>query len=95
MFILHLMYTLFLFMLARLFFVRSYYICALVVLKSKVLLSLVYILQASNMKMSNGVNFIMVLTISVCEAALGLSLLLTFIKMNGSDKIMQDSVKSY
>nr|BBA10154.1 NADH dehydrogenase subunit 4L [Reinia hungerfordiana hungerfordiana] len=75
------------FLLIRLQFISKYYMSTLLVLESVMVVSLMITLYLS-MKIFLGISvFLILLTFIVCEAALGLTLLLTYIKVNGSDYI--------
>nr|BBA10718.1 NADH dehydrogenase subunit 4L [Zaptyx adulta] len=68
--------------------VKSSFLSALMVLEAMVLLSLVF-LAYFTLSMSEGINiFLIVLTLSVVEACLGLTLLITYVKVFGNDFIL-------
>nr|BBA10721.1 NADH dehydrogenase subunit 4L [Megalophaedusa expansilabris] len=63
------------------------FLLAMLVLKSIVLTSLMFILFILSMYESSFMVFILLLTLGVCEAGLGLSLLMSLIKVSGSAEI--------
>nr|BBA10616.1 NADH dehydrogenase subunit 4L [Megalophaedusa subulina] len=70
-----------------LFSVQHHFLLCLLTLESMVLVSLVLTIFILNNTAGSLSLFILFLTLSVCEASLGLSLLMSYIKMIGSDKI--------
>nr|BBA10661.1 NADH dehydrogenase subunit 4L [Reinia hungerfordiana tokushimensis] len=74
-------------LLIRLQFISKYYISTLLVLESVMVSSLIITLYVSLKLFSSLSVFLILLTFIVCEAALGLTLLLTYIKLQGSDYI--------
>nr|BBA10637.1 NADH dehydrogenase subunit 4L [Megalophaedusa bilabrata] len=69
------------------FLTKKLYLSALLVLESMVLTALVFcifILAASSMSLY---IFILLLTMAVCEAGLGLSVLMSYIKITGGNYI--------
>nr|BBA10538.1 NADH dehydrogenase subunit 4L [Reinia monelasmus]BBA10739.1 NADH dehydrogenase subunit 4L [Reinia monelasmus] len=75
------------FLLVRLQFISKYYMSTLLVLESVMVSSLMITLYVSMKLFSGHSMFLILLTFIVCEAALGLTLLLTYIKVHGSDYI--------
>nr|BBA10571.1 NADH dehydrogenase subunit 4L [Megalophaedusa puellaris] len=88
MFILYLLSLLMVFLLLLFFSYQSVYLNALLVLESMVLSSLVLSLFLLSTSMNNLYIFMLLLTLGVCEAGLGLSLLMSYIKITGSSYIM-------
>nr|BBA10385.1 NADH dehydrogenase subunit 4L [Megalophaedusa subulina] len=70
-----------------LFATQHHFLLCLLILECVVLVSLVLTIFILNNSAGSLNIFILVLTLGVCEASLGLSLLVSYIKMNGSDKI--------
>nr|BBA10106.1 NADH dehydrogenase subunit 4L [Megalophaedusa sugimotonis sugimotonis] len=67
---------------------QSLYLNALLILESVVLSSLVLSLFILSASMGNLYIFMLLLTFGVCEAGLGLSLLMSYIKITGNNYIM-------
>nr|BBA10550.1 NADH dehydrogenase subunit 4L [Megalophaedusa expansilabris] len=80
-------FTLLLVLLWIFFSTTKQYMMAMLILKSLVLISLVLILFILCMYGASYLIFIMLLTLGVCEAGLGLSLLISNIKLSGSSEI--------
>nr|BBA10055.1 NADH dehydrogenase subunit 4L [Megalophaedusa nankaidoensis] len=70
-----------------LFSSKHYFLSSLLVLESMVLLSVVFTLFLFWLAEGNLSFFVLVLTISVCEAGMAFSLLMSFIKNSGSANI--------
>nr|BBA10043.1 NADH dehydrogenase subunit 4L [Zaptyx takarai] len=69
------------------FTVSNSFLSSLMVLESMVLLLLI-LTALFSMNLSEGINmFLFVLTLSVCEATLGLTLLISLVKFKGNDLI--------
>nr|BBA10547.1 NADH dehydrogenase subunit 4L [Megalophaedusa kawamotoi] len=64
------------------------FLYSLLVLESLVLVSLLVNLLALGTVLNSMYLFILLLTLAVSEAAMGLSLLMSYLKMNGSDLIL-------
>nr|BBA10670.1 NADH dehydrogenase subunit 4L [Oligozaptyx hedleyi] len=76
------------------FFLYSIYyhfLSALLVLESMVLKLLVFTVTFSFILLEGLMIYLFVLTLSVCEAALGLTLLISLKKMSGKDMITSSS----
>nr|BBA10121.1 NADH dehydrogenase subunit 4L [Megalophaedusa pilsbryana] len=69
------------------FSIRYKYLSALLVLEVLILTALIFLLSAFNSAQSSLYTVTILLTLGVCEASLGLGLLVSFIKLNSSDKI--------
>nr|BBA10217.1 NADH dehydrogenase subunit 4L [Zaptyx polita] len=70
-----------------LFTVFNSFLSTLMVLEAMVLITLI-IISVFSFNLSEGINiFLIVLTLSVCEATLGLTLLISFVKFKGNDLI--------
>nr|BBA10772.1 NADH dehydrogenase subunit 4L [Megalophaedusa hosayaka] len=82
-----LLFFLLLVIISILFTTKRQFMTALLILETLVLVSLVLSLLILNMGDSSLFIFIMLLTLGVCEAALALGLLVSYIKLNGSDLI--------
>nr|BBA10733.1 NADH dehydrogenase subunit 4L [Reinia hungerfordiana hungerfordiana] len=74
-------------LLIRMLFIHKYFMSTLLVLESVMVASLLITLNMSLMLNSGLSVFLILLTFIVCEAAMGLTLLLTYIKVHGSDYI--------
>nr|BBA10748.1 NADH dehydrogenase subunit 4L [Zaptyx daemonorum] len=70
-----------------LFFIKNHLLSSLLVLEAMVLMLLLITISFSYLVLESLSLFLFVLTLSVCEAALGLTLLICFVKVNGSDHI--------
>nr|BBA10142.1 NADH dehydrogenase subunit 4L [Megalophaedusa pilsbryana] len=89
--ILYILSLLILFINVIFFTVSDKYINALLVLEVAVLSALVFGLYALHMIQSSLTMIVVLLTLGVCEASLGLSLLIGYIKFNSSDYITPNS----
>nr|BBA10019.1 NADH dehydrogenase subunit 4L [Megalophaedusa proba caryostoma] len=67
------------------FSIKKHFLAALLLLESIVLISLLITLFVLGFESGSLYIFIMVLTLGVCEAGLGLSLLISFIKITSTD----------
>nr|BBA10082.1 NADH dehydrogenase subunit 4L [Stereophaedusa stereoma] len=70
-----------------LFNTKMHYLRAFLILEALMLNALVISIFVLSAVQINPFIFLLLLTFAVCEAGIGLSLLLTYIKMNGSDSI--------
>nr|BBA10433.1 NADH dehydrogenase subunit 4L [Megalophaedusa awajiensis] len=86
-----LFFTLLLFLLWLFFSTNKLFLMAMLILESLVLISLVFILFILGTYEGSYFIFIVLLTLGVCEAGLGLSLLMSVIKLSGSSEIRSDS----
>nr|BBA10622.1 NADH dehydrogenase subunit 4L [Megalophaedusa albela] len=66
---------------------KNHYLSALILLESMVLTSLMLSIYVISNNVSNMWLFLLLLAFGVCEAGLGVSLLMTFVKITGSDFI--------
>nr|BBA10580.1 NADH dehydrogenase subunit 4L [Zaptyx entospira] len=64
-----------------------HYLSALLILESMVLFLLVFMVTFSYCLLESLMIYCFVLTLSVCEAALGLTLMITLVKLKGNDLI--------
>nr|BBA10364.1 NADH dehydrogenase subunit 4L [Megalophaedusa sublunellata] len=69
------------------FSTKRQFLTALLIFETMVLISFVLSLMLIMSGICKLYIFILLLTLGVCEAAMGLGLLLSYIKMNGSDLI--------
>nr|BBA10274.1 NADH dehydrogenase subunit 4L [Megalophaedusa bilabrata] len=69
------------------FAVKKLYLTTLVVLESMVLTSLVLVVFILSISSSSLYIFIFLLVLAVCEAGLGLSVLMSYIKITGGNYI--------
>nr|BBA10619.1 NADH dehydrogenase subunit 4L [Tyrannophaedusa iotaptyx] len=69
------------------FMTKHSFLSSLLVLESMVLTTMVILISLFWVVGINLFMFVLLLTLSVCEAGLGLSLLLSYIKTTGSDNI--------
>nr|BBA10139.1 NADH dehydrogenase subunit 4L [Megalophaedusa ducalis] len=75
-------------LLASLFFSKkNHYLNMLIILEVMMMISLIVMLFILNVSFHNLSVFTLLLTLAVCEAGLGLSLLVTLVKITGSDYI--------
>nr|BBA10373.1 NADH dehydrogenase subunit 4L [Zaptyx oxypomatica] len=74
-----------------LFSIRSYFLSSLMVLQAMVLTLLLFAVIFSFCLLEGLGVFLFILTLSVCEAALGLTLLISLVKLNGNDLINTNS----
>nr|BBA10679.1 NADH dehydrogenase subunit 4L [Zaptyx exulans] len=65
----------------------SHYLSALLILESMVLILLIFVVTFSFSLLEGLMIYLFVLTLSVCEAALGLTLLISLVKLSGNDLI--------
>nr|BBA10253.1 NADH dehydrogenase subunit 4L [Oospira splendens] len=66
---------------------KSYFISSLLILENMMLISLLILIFLSINVLGEHGLFLLVLTFSVAEAALGLSILVGYIKINGNQNI--------
>nr|BBA10289.1 NADH dehydrogenase subunit 4L [Megalophaedusa masatokandai masatokandai] len=66
---------------------KNYYLSCLFLLEAMVLTSLVMSIHIINNSFTNLWIWLLLLTFGVCEAALGLSILISFVKITGADFI--------
>nr|BBA10103.1 NADH dehydrogenase subunit 4L [Stereophaedusa tabukii] len=66
---------------------KMHFLRAFLILEALMLNALVITIFVFSSFMFNPFMFLLLLTFAVCEAGMGLSLLLTYIKLNGSDLI--------
>nr|BBA10094.1 NADH dehydrogenase subunit 4L [Reinia sieboldtii] len=78
----------------RLSMIKKHYINVLIVLKAQMVLALIFTLDLVILLNNTLTGFLTILTFVVCEAALGLSLLFSYIKSNGSDMINQETINA-
>nr|BBA10064.1 NADH dehydrogenase subunit 4L [Megalophaedusa decussata] len=76
------------------FSTKQQFLTALLIFETLVLISFVLSLMLIMSGMGKLYIFLLLLTLGVCEAAMGLGLLLSYIKMNGSDLINFSSLTS-
>nr|BBA10496.1 NADH dehydrogenase subunit 4L [Zaptyx adulta] len=70
------------------FTIKNSFLSPLMVLEAMVLVTLIF-LACFTLTMTEGINvFFIVLTLIVCEACIGLTLLITFVKVFGNDYIL-------
>nr|BBA10607.1 NADH dehydrogenase subunit 4L [Atractophaedusa antibouddah] len=67
------------------FTVQYHYLNCLLILESIMLFALTMILYLYFNAMTSGSMFLLILTLAVCEAALGLVLLVSYVKLSGND----------
>nr|BBA10010.1 NADH dehydrogenase subunit 4L [Zaptyx daemonorum]BBA10673.1 NADH dehydrogenase subunit 4L [Zaptyx daemonorum] len=70
-----------------LFFIKTHLLSSLLVLEAMVLMLLMITVSFSFCVLEGLSLYLFVLTLSVCEAAIGLTLLISIVKFNGSDHI--------
>nr|BBA10322.1 NADH dehydrogenase subunit 4L [Reinia euholostoma] len=75
----------------RLMYTKKHLISSLLLLESVVIISLVISISVIALLNTSYSGYLLVLTFSVCEASLGLALLLGFIKITGSDYMKFDN----
>nr|QWE50977.1 NADH dehydrogenase subunit 4L [Planorbella pilsbryi] len=76
------------FLLYSYIFNKMFILNALVVLESIMLISMIFMLFSLNMMLETKYMFLMVLTFAACEAAIGLSLLVSFIRLRGNNYML-------
>nr|BBA10061.1 NADH dehydrogenase subunit 4L [Megalophaedusa stenospira] len=81
------LFFLMLVVMSLIFNTKQQFLVALLLLETLVLISLVLSLLLFSLGESSLFLFILLLTLAVCEAALALGLLVSYIKLNGSDLI--------
>nr|BBA10820.1 NADH dehydrogenase subunit 4L [Thaumatoptyx sp. RM-2016] len=69
------------------FSVSNHFLSSLIILESMVLILLLFSLCLVSTIMEGMAIYLWVLTLSVCEAAMGLTLLISLLKIQGSDTI--------
>nr|BBA10814.1 NADH dehydrogenase subunit 4L [Thaumatoptyx cf. aptyx RM-2016] len=74
-----------------LFSVQKHFLSILIILEAMVLLLLIFSLGFTSLLMNSMGIYLWLLTLSVCEAAMGLTLLVSVMKLNGSDMIFSSS----
>nr|BBA10799.1 NADH dehydrogenase subunit 4L [Zaptyx noviluna] len=67
--------------------VYSHLLSTLIILEAMVLFLLLFTVSYTMFNMEGLTIYLFTLTLSVCEASLGLSLLMSFVKMKGNDLI--------
>nr|BBA10406.1 NADH dehydrogenase subunit 4L [Hemiphaedusa aff. amoena RM-2016] len=67
------------------FWIKNQYLSALLILEALNLLALLFFIYFSLLFCEGISVFLMVMTLSVCEGALGLTLLLSVVKIHGND----------
>nr|BBA10652.1 NADH dehydrogenase subunit 4L [Megalophaedusa awajiensis] len=87
MFLMLLFFSLLLLLYWLFFSTTKHFLLAMLILESMVLISLVFILFILCSYESSYMVFILLMTLGVCEAGLGLSLLISIIKLSGSAEI--------
>nr|BBA10667.1 NADH dehydrogenase subunit 4L [Zaptyx cladoptyx] len=70
-----------------LFTIKSHFLSSLLTLEAMVLLLLLFTISFSFYLLESLSVFLFVLTLSVCEATMGLTLLISLVKSKGNDKI--------
>nr|BBA10259.1 NADH dehydrogenase subunit 4L [Papilliphaedusa porphyrea] len=80
-----LLVIMFLFLLTK----GKHFLVGLLMLEGMMLLSLLILLFVMHLQLGGVNSFLLVLALSVCEAALGLSVLLGFVKIWGNDYTQQ------
>nr|BBA10727.1 NADH dehydrogenase subunit 4L [Zaptyx thaumatopoma] len=70
-----------------LFTIRTHYLSSLLSLESMVLILLIFTIGLTTYLNESLSMFLFILTLSVCEAAIGLTLLVSFVKLKGNDLI--------
>nr|BBA10481.1 NADH dehydrogenase subunit 4L [Oospira sp. RM-2016] len=91
MFFMYLLTCLLLFMFPVFLSTRSFFLVGILNLEAMMLLSLMLVALSTLMVGSQVNSYLLVLTLAVSEAALGLSLLLSFVKLYGNDYIQNSS----
>nr|BBA10343.1 NADH dehydrogenase subunit 4L [Hemiphaedusa koshikijimana] len=81
------LFLLMVFLTLFLFNTKMHYLRAFLILEALMLNALVISIFTLSSVQINPFTFLILLTFAVCEAGIGLSLLLTYIKMTGSDSI--------
>nr|BBA10421.1 NADH dehydrogenase subunit 4L [Reinia masaoi] len=71
----------------RLSFCKRHFLSMLILLESLMVVTLVFSLSVVLLLPNSMSSFLLVITFVVCEAAMGVALLLSYIQMNGSDLI--------
>nr|BBA10685.1 NADH dehydrogenase subunit 4L [Oligozaptyx hedleyi] len=77
-----------------LYSIYNHYLSALLVMESMVLMLLVFTVTFSFILLDGLMIYLFVLTLSVCEAALGLTLLISLMKLSSNDMISNLSSSS-
>nr|BBA10601.1 NADH dehydrogenase subunit 4L [Reinia nakadai] len=81
-------------LLFRLQLVNKHFLSGLIVLEALSVVVLTLSLILMTLLNSTVSGFLIILTFAVCEAAIGLSLLLCYMKLNGSDLIKSNNLFS-
>nr|YP_010273929.1 NADH dehydrogenase subunit 4L [Bulinus truncatus]QYJ56632.1 NADH dehydrogenase subunit 4L [Bulinus truncatus] len=77
------------------FFNNSYILSSLIILEMIMLLSMVFMIFSLGVIMESKYLFLLVLTFSACEASMGLSLLVSFMRLRGNNLMMSLSLNSW
>nr|BBA10427.1 NADH dehydrogenase subunit 4L [Pliciphaedusa aenea] len=81
------LYSLLLLLFMLFFYTQKHYLSSLLILEAMVLISLLLNGIVLCLAMNNMTSLVVLLTLAVCEAGLGLSLLMSFLKTSSSDYI--------
>nr|BBA10553.1 NADH dehydrogenase subunit 4L [Zaptyx exodonta] len=86
--------TLIMLMICHFYLYSNYfhYLSSLLILESMVLFLLVFMVSFSYVLLESLMIYLFVLTLSVCEAALGLTLLISLVKLKSNDLIYSCSL---
>nr|YP_009462879.1 NADH dehydrogenase subunit 4L [Biomphalaria straminea]AUW35077.1 NADH dehydrogenase subunit 4L [Biomphalaria straminea] len=66
-------------------FNKKYILSSLIILEAMMLMSMVFMIFSLNNLYESMYMFLMILTFAACEAALGLSLLVSFLRLRGNN----------
>nr|BBA10811.1 NADH dehydrogenase subunit 4L [Thaumatoptyx cf. gonyptyx RM-2016] len=82
------LFTMLLIMYMSFFMVIKHYVSAMLILEAMVLILLIFSLNLVGCLMDGYSIYLWVLTLSVCEAAMGLSLLISLVKVKSNELII-------
>nr|YP_010273942.1 NADH dehydrogenase subunit 4L [Bulinus nasutus]QYJ56645.1 NADH dehydrogenase subunit 4L [Bulinus nasutus] len=77
------------------FFNDSYVLSSLIILEMIMLLSMVVMIFTMGIIMESKYLFLLILTFSACEASIGLSLLVSFMRLRGNNLMSSLSLNSW
>nr|BBA10817.1 NADH dehydrogenase subunit 4L [Thaumatoptyx cf. diacoptyx RM-2016] len=88
---LYMFFLLLLILYLYIFSVQNHFLSILIILEAMLLILLSFSLGFSMTLMEGYSVYLWILTLSVCEAAIGLTLLISYMKLNGSDLVSNKS----